>query len=50
MSSRVSTAAGRVKIPAFKATRPGVYTIRLATPAGKFYYVKVKVTEKKSIK
>ena len=45
-----STAAGRVKVPAFKATRAGVYTIRLATPAGKAYYVKVKVTAKKSAK
>jgi hypothetical protein len=45
-----STAAGQVKVPAFKATRPGVYTIRLATPAGKAFYVKVKVTAKKSAK
>ena len=45
-----STAAGRVKVPAFKATRAGVYTIRLATPAGKAYYVKVKVTAKKRTK
>jgi hypothetical protein len=45
-----STAAGRVKVPAFKATRPGVYTIRLATPAGKTFYVKVKVTAKKGSK
>jgi hypothetical protein len=39
-----------VKVPAFKATRAGVYTIRLATPEGKAYYVKVKVTAKKSTK
>jgi hypothetical protein len=39
-----------VKIPAFTATRPGVYTIRLATAEGKAYYVKVKVTAKKIIK
>jgi hypothetical protein len=45
-----STAAGRVKVPAFKATRAGVYTIRLATPAGKTFYVKVKVKAKKNTK
>ena len=43
-----STATGRVKVPAFKATHPGVYTIRLSTAEGKAYYVKVKVTAKKS--
>jgi hypothetical protein len=45
-----SNAAGRVKVPAFKATRPGVYTIQLSTPAGKAYYVNVKVTAKKGTK
>jgi hypothetical protein len=43
-----SNAAGRVKVPAFKATRPGVYTIQLSTPAGKAYYLNVKVTAKKN--
>jgi len=45
-----STAAGRARVPAFKASRTGVYTIRLSTPAGKAYYLKVKVTAKKSTK
>jgi hypothetical protein len=45
-----SNAAGRVKVPAFKATRPGVYTIQLSTPAGKAYYLNVKVTAKKNAK
>jgi hypothetical protein len=45
-----STASGRAKVPAFKASRAGVYTIRLSTPAGKAYYLKVKVTAKKSSK
>ena len=43
-----STAGGRAKVPAFKASRAGVYTIRLATPAGKAFYLKVKVTAKKA--
>jgi hypothetical protein len=43
-----SNAAGRVKVPAFKATRPGVYAIQLSTPAGKAYYLNVKVTAKKN--
>ena len=50
MGTTRSTAAGRVKVPAFKATRPGVYTIRLSTAEGTAYYVKVKVTAKKSTK
>jgi hypothetical protein len=50
MGATRSTATGRVKVPAFKATRPGVYTIRLSTPEGKDFYVKVKVTAKKSTK
>jgi predicted outer membrane repeat protein len=50
MGTARSTATGRVKIPAFKATRPGVYTIRLSTAEGKAYYVKVKVTARKIIK
>ena len=38
-----SNAAGRAKVPAFKASRPGTYTIRLATASGKAYYLKVTV-------
>jgi hypothetical protein len=45
-----STTAGRARVPAFTASRAGVYTIRLSTPAGKTYYLKVKVTAKKSSK
>jgi len=43
-----STANGRAKVPAFKASRAGMYTIRLSTPAGKAYYLKVKVAPKKA--
>ena len=43
-----STANGRAKVPAFKASRAGIYTIRLTTPAGKAFYLKVKVAPKKS--
>lgn len=42
-----SNAAGQATVPAFKASRAGLYTIRLATPAGKAYYLKVKVSAKK---
>lgn len=42
-----SNATGRAKVPAFKATRPGIYTIRLSTPGGKAFYLKVKVATKK---
>lgn len=42
-----SNSAGRAKVPAFKASRPGMYTIRLTTPTGRAYFVKVKVTTKK---
>jgi hypothetical protein len=45
-----STADGRAQVPAFKASRAGVYTIRLTTPSGKGYYLKVKVVAKKSSK
>jgi len=50
IGSTRSTAAGRVKVPAFKATRPGVYVIQLSTPSGKAYYLKVNVTAKKGSK
>jgi hypothetical protein len=50
MGTIQSTATGRVKVPAFKARRAGVYLIRLSTPAGKTQYLKVKVTAKKSAK
>jgi hypothetical protein len=43
-----STANGRAKVPAFKASRAGMYTIRLSTPAGKAFYLKVKVAPKKA--
>lgn len=42
-----STANGRAKVPAFKASRAGLYTIRLSTPAGKAFYLKVRVAGKK---
>ena len=41
---------GRSKIPAFKASRTGVYIIRLVTPEDKSYYLKVKVVAVKSAK
>jgi hypothetical protein len=34
-------------VPAFKANRAGVYTIRLVTPAGKAFYLKVIASAKK---
>ncbi len=43
-----STANGRAKVPAFKASRAGLYTIRLSTPAGKAFYLKVRVAAKKA--
>jgi hypothetical protein len=43
-----SSASGRAKVPAFKASRAGIYTIRLTTPAGKAFYLKVKVAAKKA--
>jgi hypothetical protein len=43
-----SNAGGSAKVPAFKASRAGVYTIRLTAPTGKRYYLKVKVVAKKS--
>jgi hypothetical protein len=43
-----TNATGRVKLPAFKASRPGSFTMRLTTPAGKAYYLKVKVAKKKA--
>ena len=41
-----TNAKGRMKLPAFKASRPGSFTIRMTTPAGKAYYLKVKVAAK----
>ena len=43
-----STASGRAKVPAFKASRPGIYTIRLSTPTNEAFYLKVKVAAKKA--
>lgn len=43
-----STANGRAKVPAFKASRAGLYTIRLSTRAGKAFYLKVRVAAKKA--
>jgi hypothetical protein len=42
-----STSAGSAKVPAFKASRAGTYTIRLTTAAGKAFYLKVKVAARK---
>jgi hypothetical protein len=44
-SSRTN-AKGRMKLPAFKASRAGTFMMRMTTPAGKAYYLKVKVTAK----
>jgi hypothetical protein len=43
-----SNAAGKAKVPAFKASRAGTYTIQLSTAAGKAFYLKVKVAAKKA--
>ena len=45
-----SNAAGRTKVPAFKASRPGMYTIRLTTPKGRAFYLKVKVSSRDGAK
>ena len=44
----VSQAVRHRSLPAFNASRPGSFTMRLTTPAGKAYYLKVKVAKKKS--
>jgi hypothetical protein len=41
-----SNANGRAKVPAFKPSRAGTYTIQLATANGKAFYLKVTVTAK----
>jgi hypothetical protein len=43
-----SNANGRAKVPAFKPSRAGTYTIQLATANGKAFYLKVKVAAKKA--
>jgi len=48
-SSRTN-AKGRVKLPAFKASQPGSFVLRLKTPAGKTYFLKVKVAGTSSAK
>ena len=48
-SSRTN-AKGRVNLPAFKASQPGSFVIRLKTPAGKAYFLKVKVAGTSSAK
>jgi hypothetical protein len=45
-----SNANGKAKVPAFKATRAGTYTIQLSTAEGKAFYLKVKVAAKKTAK
>jgi hypothetical protein len=45
-----SNASGRAKVPAFKATRSGTYTIQLSTAEGKSFYLKVQVAAKKPTK
>jgi hypothetical protein len=42
-----SNANGRAKVPAFKPSRAGTYTIQLATANGKAFYLKVQVAAKK---
>ena len=39
---------GRAKVPAFKPSRSGTYTIQLATADGKAFYLKVQVAAKKA--
>jgi hypothetical protein len=43
-----SNAYGRAKLPAFKISRAGTYTIQLATADGREFYLKVKVAAKKA--
>ena len=43
-----SNANGRAKVPAFKVSRPGTYTIQLSTATGKAFYLKVTVAAKKA--
>jgi hypothetical protein len=43
-----SNANGRAKVPAFKPSRAGIYTIQLATADGKAFYLKVQVAAKKA--
>ncbi len=43
-----SNNAGQAKVPAFKASRAGTYTIQLSTAEGKVFYLKVKVAAKKA--
>jgi hypothetical protein len=41
-----SSASGWATVPAFKPSRAGTYTIKLATANGKAFYLKVTVTSK----
>ena len=41
-----TNAKGRMKLPAFKASRAGTFMMRMSTPTAKAYYLKVKVTAK----
>ena len=50
LGSTTSDAAGSAKVPAFKASRAGVYTIQLATAQGKAFYLKINVAAKKASK
>ena len=43
-----SNANGRAKVPAFKPSRSGIYTIQLATADGTAFYLKVQVAAKKA--
>ena len=43
-----SNASGRAKVPAFKPSLSGTYTIQLATADGKAFYLKVKVAARKT--
>jgi predicted ribosome-associated RNA-binding protein Tma20 len=46
IGSGLTNSKGRMKLPAFKASRAGTFMMRMTTPAGKAYYLKVKVTAK----
>lgn len=43
-----SNANGRAKVPGFKVSRPGTYTIQLSTVTDKAFYLKVVVAAKKA--
>ena len=48
LADTVAHSVGRAKVPAFKPSRAGTYTIQLATADGKAFYLKVTVAAKKA--